>query len=63
MSYSQTEDELINDLNALKRENKKKVEERAAKTERAVNKMFGDSGAKKPDPSVADKKSKVFGNF
>jgi len=36
-----TEDELINDLNKLKRENKKKAEEKTAKAEKAVVSMFG----------------------
>lgn len=63
MSYSQTEDELIKDLNDLKKENKKKAEEKAAKTDRAVSKMFGDTAAKRSDASNADKKNKVFGNF
>jgi hypothetical protein len=54
---------LIKDLNELKRENRKKAEEKAAKTDRAVSKMFGDTSLKKFDASTADKKSKVFGNF
>jgi len=52
---------LIKDLNDLKRENRKKAEEKAAKTDRAVSKMFGDVGQKKTDTSASDKKSKVFG--
>lgn len=52
MSYSQTEDELINDLNALKNENKRKAEERAARTDRAVANMFG---------ATVSKKTNIFG--
>ena len=47
MSYSQTEDELINDLNMLKKENRKKAEEKTAKTNKAVANMFGAPVAKK----------------
>jgi len=45
-------------LNTLKRENKKKVEEKAAKAEKAVASMFGAMAPKKPVPTGA---SNIFG--
>lgn len=52
VSSMQSEDDLINDLNTLKKENKKKAEEKSAKAEKAVASMFG---------TTAPKRTSVFG--
>eukprot|EP01022_Parablepharisma_sp_SALTPOND_P008035 TRINITY_DN135101_c2_g1_i1.p1 TRINITY_DN135101_c2_g1~~TRINITY_DN135101_c2_g1_i1.p1 ORF type:complete len:868 (+),score=80.71 TRINITY_DN135101_c2_g1_i1:151-2604(+) len=45
ISYSPTEDELLQDLNRLKQETKKKVAEKQEKAEKAMNSIFGASTA------------------
>ena len=55
VSYLQSENELINDLNTVKRENKKKAQEKAAKAEKAVASMFGEV------PAKPGNKSKIYG--